>query len=116
MQDIRNIKSWLWIYQHRKRGDIYDDIKQQIARDNYWKCVWDVAIIEKKNILRSDHLLDDDIEIKTWEFYITVESSRGSKLFRKYIPKKVLPLFVDIIDKANADWKYRSYKFLNFIK
>lgn len=112
MENIREITSWKWIFQWRKRGAIYDNIKNNTERDDYWKYVGEIAIVEKKICKQSPHLLEEDKIEWTWQYYITCETSRWSRLYRKYIPKKVLPLFMDILEIANAKWVYRNYDYV----
>lgn len=109
IKEIRNVvSSKSDIYMSWKWWDIYDDLLRRVDSEDYGKNVGDVAIVQKKKLLE-----DDKLE-PTGEFYITCESSRWSRLYRKYIPKKILPLFEDLIDKANAEGFYRTYKYFVF--
>ncbi len=111
LDEMRSVKSDASdLFVSRERGKIYDFMCKEINKDWYGRFVWDIAIVEAIDIVQSDHILWEDVEVKTWKFYITCESSRWSKLYRKYIPKKVLQLFADILEKANAEGKYRTYK------
>ena len=112
-ESIRNIfSSESHIYMWWKWWDIYDEINRKINREDYGKSVWDVAIIEEKKEIQWIHLLDDIIYKPTWNYFIVCETSRGTYLHKKYIPKKILPLFSDILEKANAKWKYMKYEII----
>lgn len=116
IKEIRNVvSSKSDIYMSWKWWDIHDDLLRRVDSEDYGKNVGDVAIVQKMNIKQSKKLLEDDKLEPTGEFYITCESSRWSRLYRKYIPKKILPLFEDLIDKANAEGFYRTYKYNDFV-
>lgn len=113
IRELKSSKSDIFMWW--KWGDVYDYMKKHIEREDYWKYVGEIAIIEMENIIQSNHLLEDDIRERSGIFYIVCESSRGSKLYEKYIPQKVLPLFKDILDKANAKGVYRKYEKVRYI-
>lgn len=114
IREIRSSDSH--IYCKWKRGDIYDEVVKKINKEDYGKNVWDVAIIQEKKEVKWKHLLDDLEYENTWRYFIVCESSRWNYLYKKQIPSKVLPLFNDILDKATATWKYRTYDIIIYAR
>ena len=116
MEDLKEkISSKTDIFCKWKWGDIYESINKKVKEENYGKNVWDVAIKELINITSSWHLLEEDKEEKTGKFYIVVESSRGTSLYKKLIPNKIMPLFKDLIPLTDIEGVYRSYKLYKYI-
>lgn len=100
------------IFMNWKWGDIVYFMEEEVMKKNYGKNTWDVWIKEELLEVHSPHLFEEPKYEHSWKFYLVCENDRWTQLYKKQIPENILPLFSHLIDRANIDWRHRSYSII----